>query len=323
VREGTILLWVDEKPQLLKPDGTEQESPDPIPKVHFGTGSGNAQLSPDGTKVAFAMAGAEYKSKAVPRPGVPVLRHRTTLKVLELGGKKETTILDTVNVISFHWLGDGKTLYVRGNEIGAGEKASADLESWVYDPATAKRAPFKVPADFVVRAIGPDGKTAVVDEWKMTPDTWHQHAHLWTLGTNNPTPLLELNHDLDNPTPKFSPDGKRLLCRVLHYGTYKPRGNGGFNREDFKFNNVVVIDLATKKQTIVKELGEGPEWSLCGLAWSPDGKKIAYAETKRLPRQAGGLTQNPFRVMVADSDGKNAKEIYNAVGGWLVGFDWK
>ena len=130
---------------------------------------------------------------------------------------------------------------------------------------------------------------------------------------------------MHSPTPKFSPDGKRLLCKVDHYGSITVLGATECSTsEDFKCNDVVVIDLATKKQTVVKELGEKPEWSLCGLAWSPDGKKIAYVETKRAPQPVGaGAPQDPFRVTVADPDGKNAKEIYTAVGGWLVGFDWK
>jgi len=77
-----------------------------------------------------------------------------------------------------------------------------------------------VPKDFFVRALSPDGKTSVVDEWKMSADTWHQRAHLWTLGTGEPTALLELNQSFDNLTPQFSPDGKRLLCKVKHYGSY-------------------------------------------------------------------------------------------------------
>ncbi|MBP3957158.1 sigma-70 family RNA polymerase sigma factor [Gemmata sp. G18] len=325
VREGTILIWVDEKPLLLKPDGTELESPDPIPNVQFGVGSGNANLSPDGTRVAFEMQGAEYERKpgAVPA-GAVVNRYRTNLKILDLGGKKETKSLDSVQLNGFNWLGDGKTLHLRGYEIGADGVASEKLENWVYDPATDKRTSLKVPADFVVRAIGPDGKTAVVDEWKMGAEKWHQHAHLWTIGTEKPAPLFELNQSIYSPTPKFSPDGKRVLCKVLQYGTHTALGNGAFNIDDFKCNNVVVIDLATKKQTVVKELGENPEWAVCGLAWSPDGRKIAYVETKRLPRPPGARAdQNPYRVMIADPDGKNAKEIHTAQGSWLVGFDWK
>jgi dipeptidyl aminopeptidase/acylaminoacyl peptidase len=294
--------------------------------VHFGVGSDTAQLSPDGTKIAFQMAGAEFQPPPAPNgnPNVPASRFRTTLKILDVTGKKETKALERIHINGFHWLGDGKKLYVRGYEIGKDDAASEKLENWVFDPATDQLAPLKVPEHFVVRAIGPDGKTAMADEWKMTPNQWHQHAHLWTIGTDKPKPLLELNQGAESPTPKFSPDGKRLLCRVLHYGKHTAGGNGTFTLDDFKSNNVVVIDLATRKQTVVKELGEEPEWRVAGLAWAPNGKKIAYVETKRVPRPPGAQTdRNPFRVVLADPDGKNAKEIITAEGSWLLGFDWK
>ncbi len=308
-KEGRILFWLDEKPLLLKVDGTELESPDRIPKVTVMVGWGNAQMSPDGKRVAFARAGAKDQ--------------RSTLHVLDLDGKKETKEHPAVHLNRFHWMGADK-VYVRGNETGTDGGENGKWGDWVYDLATDKRTPLKVPTDFVVRAVSPDGKTAVVDEWKMTPTEWHQHAHLWTVGDDKPTPLLELNQDFKNLHPQFSPDGKRLLCKVVHYGSYTSVGNGSFNTADFKFNNLLVIDLTTKKQTVVKEYGEKPEWRVGGYAWSPDGKQIAYVETKSLPQQSGApRAKDSFRVMVADPDGKNEKEIYKAGGSWLMGFDWR
>ena len=81
--------------------------------------------------------------------------------------------------------------------------------------------------------------------------------------------------------------------------------------------NVLVIDLETRTQTVLRELGEkSPVW-LYGLAWSPDGKRIAYVEfsyedEKRI-----------YRVFVAGSDGKDAKEVFKAEGNRVVGFDWR
>jgi Tol biopolymer transport system component len=155
----------------------------------------------------------------------------------------------------------------------------------------------------------------VVDEWKMTPTEWHQHSHLWTVGDGKPTPLLELNQDFKNLHPQFSPVGKRLLCKVVHYGSSTEVGNGSFNTTDFKFNNLLVIDLTTKKQTAVEEYGGQPEWRVGGYAWSPDGKQIACVETQSRPQQSGApRAKDSFRVMVADPDGKNEKEVHKADG---------
>jgi RNA polymerase sigma factor (sigma-70 family) len=327
---GTILIWVDKTPLLLSPDGKELDSPGPIENVHFRVEQGTAQLSPGGTRVAFEMQGKavhvkrqkvvgpaaamEFKAQSIPR---------TNLGILDLVGKKETKTLESVQLGSFRWLGDGTKLYLSGIEIREVPFVGLLLEkseNWVYDPATSNRTPLNVPSGFFIRAIGPDGKSALVDERKMTPTHWHERAHIWTIGTDKPAPLLELNHSLWEPIPRFSPDGKQLLCRVEHYGTYKTHPQGiGFMREDFKFNHVVVIDLATNQQMVVKELGEKPEWKVVGLAWSPDGRMIAYVETKRPPRPPG----RNYRVVVADPDGKNSKVIHTVEGDKFVGFDWK
>lgn len=306
--EGRILFWVDDKPLLLKANGTELESPDPIPKVTALVPWGNAQMSPDGKRVAFARGR---------------LDERCTLHVLDLDGKKETKEYPAVHLNRFHWVGPDK-VYVRGTETGADGGEKGKWGDWVYDLATGKRAPLKVPKDFTVRSVSPDGRAAVVDEWKRTATAHHQHAHMWTVGEDKPTPLLELNQGFRNLRPQFTPDGTRLLCQVTHFGSYTPDGNGDFNTADFKFNNLLVIDLATKKQTVAKEWGEKPEWRVRGYAWSPDATKIAYVETKPLPEHPGGPTaKTSFRLLVADADGKNEKEVYKAEGLWLTGFDWR
>lgn len=302
---GRILVWLDDKPQLIKPDGTELDSPDAIPNAIAGVGRGRAHLSPDGKRVAFESAPNGAGAG-------------TVLKILELDGDRKLTTHDAVSVNGYHWMADGR-MYLRGYAKGGAGK----LEDWILDPATDKRTPLAVPKDFFVRAVGPDGKTMVVDEWKMSAKVWHQRAHLWEVGKDKPTPLLELNAGFNNLRPAFSPDGKKLLCKVKHYGTMTALGNGQFQEGDFKFHGLLVIDLATGKKTVVKDHGEEPEWHLHGIAWSPDGKKVAYVEEKRLPNVPGRPILNPHRVTVCDPDGRNAKEVYTALGDWLLGFDWR
>jgi len=323
-KEGKILFWLDNKPQLLTPDGTELESPDSIEDVFLGVGWGNAQLSPDGKRVAFERSTKPKQPAVKPAPGaVPVLNRHTLLNVLELEGKKELKEFTDVQVNAFYWLGDGTTLYLRGQEIDGGGAVTEALLNWTIDTTTQKRTLMKVPKDFVVRSVSRDGKVALAEERKITDDEWHEHYHLWTIGADKPTPLLEKGQSAYSPTASFSPDGKRLLCKVVEYGKRTAQGNGAWSFDDFKQNNLVVVDLATKKQTVVKEMVEDPEWRLGGFAWSPDGKKIAYVENMQAPKVPGKWADHPFRVMVADPDGKNAKEIYSAKGHWLVGFDWR
>lgn len=323
-KEGKILFWLDEKPLLLKPDGTELPSPDPIEIVGLGIDWGNAQLSPDGKRVGVLKQGSPLNvapPKAVP-PGTVFSDRRTTLHVLDLEGKKEAKSLDAIAAGDFRWLGDGSKLYVYGSEIGDGDVPSDKAGPMVYDLATGKRTPLKLPDQFHVMAFGPDGKTAILEEVKSSDTVWHRQIHLWAVGSKDkPTPLLDLNDSVSYP--RFSPDGNRLLCHTSH-ATHTPQGNGVWNVSDTKFSHVVVIDLATKKQAVVRDLSKEAEWRLAGLAWSPDGQKIAYLETKNVPRPPRARRDsNPFRVTVADPDGKDGKEIYKAEGSWLVGFDWR
>jgi dipeptidyl aminopeptidase/acylaminoacyl peptidase len=329
-RPGKILIWVDEKPHLISPEGNDLDSPRPIPKLRYSVELGTAKLSPDGTRVAFEVRGENVTVAAMPArvPGgigfKAPSQSRTNLRILDLGGRKDSMQLESIYLNSFHWFGDGKKMYLSGYEIREGpfvDLAFENLEYWEYDPASNKRVPLKVPANFTIRAVSPNGKTMLVDEWKGDPTQWYQRAHLWTVGTEKPVPLLEVNQSVWEPIPKFSPDGKQLLCRVEHYGKYKlaPQGGGGFMFEDFRFNHVVVIDLATKQQMVVKEFEENPEWRVRGLAWSPNGRKIAYVETEGDLR----LSSRTFRVTVADPDGKHAKVIRTLEGKQFVGFDWR
>ncbi len=84
---GRILFWVDENPLLLKADGTEMDPPDPIPKVTAPVPWGNAQMSPDGRRVAFARGR---------------LHERCTLHILDLDGKKEVKDYPSVRMNRFH-----------------------------------------------------------------------------------------------------------------------------------------------------------------------------------------------------------------------------
>jgi len=237
-----------------------------------------------------------------------------------LDGKKRVTRIDGLGLNTHHWMGGGDKLYMWGQPIDKRNNVSENFEHWIYEFSTGKKQIIKLHDDFVVRAISPDGKIALADEWKMTETKWHSHAHLLSFDGGKPTPLLELNQDVYHPKPQFSPDGKQLLYLITHYGKIEPapeKGKWAFNTSDFKFSNLFVVDLATKKKTVLKEYGEKPSEHLYGLAWSPDGKRIAFVEMRYENEKY------VYRVFVADPDGKNPREIYKAEGNYLVGFGWR
>jgi hypothetical protein len=98
---------------------------------------------------------------------------------------------------------------------------------------------------------------------------------------------------------RVSPDGKRALCTV-----------------DGK---LCVIDLG--KPGTPAAVGGVPDGAeVVASAWSPDGKRIAYAIGTSRPPDPAQLKKPEPRLVVADPDGKNAKVLKS---GFIFGFDWR
>jgi Tol biopolymer transport system component len=107
---------------------------------------------------------------------------------------------------------------------------------------------------------------------------------------------------------RLSPDGKKILFTVAdpdQKDAYK------WHRSSLPH----VLDIATKKR---QALAEFPNDAQCiSLAWSPDGKRIAYTWTQLHPGLLKKDTLGPDDtaipteafLIVADADGKNAKTI--------------
>jgi hypothetical protein len=98
-------------------------------------------------------------------------------------------------------------------------------------------------------------------------------------------------------------------------------------------NKPYLVDLTTKKR---EPLAEFPENALSlGVAWSPDGKKVAYTwvqlhiETlkKDVLKADDLLVETEAFLIVADADGKNAKTISSTkksfAGNILGTIDWR
>jgi Tol biopolymer transport system component len=91
----------------------------------------------------------------------------------------------------------------------------------------------------------------------------------------------------------LSPDNQRILCMV---GPREPNVEGRRTR-------LYVIDLATKKQTVIDKPGHTH-----GYCWSSDGSKVAY--TWQLPlRQPEDAVERSTYLITCDPDGANRKTI--------------
>jgi hypothetical protein len=318
--EGRIMLWLDETIILLKPDGTKLPGPKNVEKANIGVSSGMAVLSPDGKRIAFARAdGPPIVPPVI--AGVKVQnRKATSLYTLDLATEKITEQNPQFNHGAFYWRNDSKSLFVMGSPISKDGTTTRKGTAHTLDLESKKLVSVQLPENFVLRAVAPND-TMLLEEYVATDTTWKFRPYLMKITDKQPMPLLDYNMQVHMPRAVFSPDGRYLLCRLEHYGRYIPNGNGIFTFDDFKRNDIITIELATGKQTLIRELGETPEWAIIGLAWAPAGDRIAYIESKR-----NNLNDRKYqyRVVVAGTDGNNRREIYFEDGPkWLVGFDWR
>ena len=137
------------------------------------------------------------------------------------------------------------------------------------------------------------------------------------VATRKPTTIFDSKKNEGPSGWKWSPDGKRIayVHRLQTKGLDGP-------------TTVTVSDADGKNSKDVLEVesttGHTGDPGLT-LAWSPDGKRLAYLHqsAKPLDERDPDRRVDSARVVVIDADGKNSKEIYKVDASWLMGFDWK
>lgn len=229
---------------------------------------------------------------------------------------KPTTIVEEAYCPTVACTPDGKAVYlshIDEEALGAAPAKGDKLpfESWRYDPATGKKTRLKLPPDHAVLDVSPDGKTLLTKTAEFgTPKV---EVYLTPLDTLKPekfgdAPLVVLY------TPRFSPDGKRVLWAKAPDGPLNPDAMGVF-----------VTDVATKKEV---KLNLPPGVGASHLCWSPDGKRIAVHSVETSSNQKGSDVTS--RVTVCDVDGGNPSAIVSREPGqpgpggstYITGLDW-
>jgi Tol biopolymer transport system component len=99
---------------------------------------------------------------------------------------------------------------------------------------------------------------------------------------------------------RLSPDGKRVLYGLV---TLPVDDKGEPKRE------LAVVQVETGKSAVVGNLP--PNCVILGFCWAPDGKRIAYTCREVHAGKPEDLEnkETESRLVVCDSDGKNAKTI--------------
>jgi Tol biopolymer transport system component len=290
---GTLLLARESDLVTLTPEGKEGTELAPA-KDSSSTHQG--RLSPDVTRVAFVV------NKGKPRgPNDDLDAPWPFQVVIRKPGATEEVVADfsVKGLLTICWAPDGKKVLVTNDREGKGE-----LETTLIDAGTGKTEPIDLPVGVRVLDWSRDGRTFLVVYRK------DKKLRLGLLARSNKEvqELTELKFRLDfGPVARFSPDEKKVL-----FTDADPEQKDAYKWH--RSSRPHVLDVATKKR---QPLAEFPENASCiGLAWSPDGKRVAYTWTQLHPDllkkdtiDASEEKVTEAFLVVTDADGKNAKTV--------------
>jgi dipeptidyl aminopeptidase/acylaminoacyl peptidase len=171
-----------------------------------------------------------------------------------------------------------------------------------------------------------DGKTFLVQT--VDPKAKKAVLGLAKLGDKEVTPLIELrDRGFRITNARFSPDGKTVLY-IDADPDRKDAHKWGHSQ------TVYTLSLADKKRERFPDFPENARGT--GIAWSPDGKKVAYTwqplDDEILKKDT--ITPDDIQketegfLIVCDADGRNAKTVATDKGtialNWVFGaIDWR
>ncbi|AMV24200.1 ECF RNA polymerase sigma factor SigW [Gemmata sp. SH-PL17] len=307
-RETRLLVWVGDKPVLLRPDGTVLDGPAAVPDATLRVMTSNAVSSPDGTRVVFA--GETDPPEPVDDSKGVVVRRGVRLLTLKPG--ETPRVVKRFGAYDPVWLGSDR-LVLSGREL-ADDGTTGALKTWVYDTTTGTRTALKVPEKFAVRAVSPDGRSAVAIDKSIADDQYTWSCHLVSLDEGKTVPLLGADHVIRSPfPPQFSLDGARVLLWTERVAIDPNKKIGGMLRVKFLGRQLLAVDVKTRKAVVVADDkdGVGP----FGWQWSPDGKRIAFVRQKWDAVRGNSLKgRSQLFVTVVDADGKNPKDVFETRG---------
>jgi RNA polymerase sigma factor (sigma-70 family) len=304
---------------VLAPDGKRHADVD-VPEMTHP--AGGAAISPDGKKIAYVI-NTEVAPRPVPQDVDEIKPWPFKIIVRPFDkpeGAKEWEM--PANHLSLRWTADGKRIIA--SKIT--NPRWTEYECVLLDPDTGKTEKLDLPANARVVDCAKDGKTFLVQTYNAAAKKCE--LGIATLGSKDVTALCDLHDRANRPTDaRLSPDGKRILF-IDADPARKDAHKWGCSQR------VYVIDVQTKKREALADFPENGRAH--GVAWSPDGKKIAYTWTPLNeevlkkdsigPEDAKQDTEG--FLIVADADGKNAKTVATDKGMFVLGMvlgaiDWR
>jgi dipeptidyl aminopeptidase/acylaminoacyl peptidase len=237
--------------------------------------------------------------------------------VRKVGADKALVTIDMpCDNLSLCCLPDGKHL-VASKVTGQGNNRA--FENVLIETETGKTEPLALPADTRVLDCSRNGKTFLVQEYDRKAKK--HRLGLADRGADAVIPLCDLRSHPHNsrPVARLSPDGKQVLFIDADPENDKDAHRWGMSARPYLF------DIAAKKR---RPLGDFPENAQAtGVAWSPNGKRLAYIWKQNHPdrfkqdRLDPRIETEAF-LIVADADGKNAQTLSSAKVDYLINPIW-
>jgi hypothetical protein len=295
---ATLLLGREGGAVVLTPEGKEVAELTAPKDTKFSL---HGSLSPDGTRAAFVVV----KDDPSPDPSREVESWPFKVVVRKLGADEPSAVVDLpAKMLTLSWTQDGKRLLV----TKVGDWACTTFETVVLDPDTGQTEPLDLPAGVRILDCSRDGKTFLV--FHQMDGRKKRRLGLLAKGDKNVRELTELKTLFaDNVVGRLSPDGTKVL-----YTDADPE-----EKRYFKWgwsSKPYLLDVATRKRTPLAEFPENNARAL-GVAWSPNGKQVAYTWSELHPELAKTDTLLAKDVLIAtqsflivtDADGRNAKTV--------------
>ncbi|MDB5310623.1 MAG: rpoE 2 [Gemmataceae bacterium] len=305
---GTLIVGRAGACWVLTPDG--KRLPElPIPdKTHS---RGHAALSPDGLWAAYVATEGEplpREPEDKPWPFKVVVRK---LDKPDEGKEWDVPAQD----LDLRWTADGKKLVAAKMTSFPNPVA---FESVLLDPETGKTEKLDLSDNIRVLDCGRDGKTFLVET--IEAKTKKSILGLATTGEKEVRTLTKMlgpsylnGYSGCTNQGRFSPDGTKVL-----FTDGDPEQKHAYQRG--MSSKPYLLDVKTGTREAVGEFPENAQAT--GIAWSPDGKRIAYAWKQLHEKLLKKGTLDPDEaiieteafLVVADADGKNAKTVSSDKG---------
>lgn len=216
-----------------------------LPGLAFTARAAETPPAPDDAAIAYALSGERGSEIALVRAdgtGRRLLTHATNRRISSYGPA---------------WSPDGKTIAFSRTDRPGGEEAETDI--WLVNAdGTGLRQVTRMPGEEYSPRFSPSGDKLAFTGWAPSGSDVITSIYVLDLASGVVERVTSRGDDED---PDWSPDGRHIVFARNTYGVGRDA------------DQVVLRDLATRKETVVSRSGYAP-------SWSPDGGLIAFLSTR-------------------------------------------